>query len=61
MIAKIVLLEVAIVCFVASTVAMQYSVDKDRVEAAFMCGLASVLCLAGSAVMFGAIASEMFS
>lgn len=61
MIAKIILLAVAVIGFVASTVVMQRYDDKDRLAAATMCGTAAFICIIGSAVMFGAIAMDVFS
>ena len=61
MTAKIILLAVAVIGFVASTVVTQRYDDKDRLAAATICGTAAFFCLAGSAVMFGAIAMDVFS
>ena len=61
MTAKIILLAVAVIGFVASTVVTQRYADKDRIEAAIICGFASFICMIGSAAMFGAIAKVVFS
>lgn len=58
---KIILLAVAVIGFVASTVVMQRYDDNDKLAAATLCGFASFICLVGSAVMFTAIAIEVFS
>lgn len=61
MIAKIILLAVAVISFVASTVVTQYFADNDWLVAAFICGFASLICMFGSAAMFTAIAKVVFS
>lgn len=61
MTAKIILLAVAVISFVALTAVTQYSADNDLLVAAFICGFASLICMIGSAVMFTAIAKAMFS
>lgn len=61
MTAKIFLLAVAVISFVALTAVTQRYADKDRLAAEIMCGIAAFICLVGSAVMFSAIAVEVFS
>lgn len=61
MIAKIILLAVAVIGFVASTVVTQRYDDKDRLAAATICGITALTCMLGSAAMFGEIAMEVFS
>ena len=58
---KVILLAVAVIGFVASTVVTQRYDDKDRLAAATICGIAALTCMFGSAVMFGEIATVVFS